>query len=125
MASDFPLFEPLQVQGMPQHQAKEKAADILGKLGLMAFCKLRPDHLSGGQKQRVAIARALVTDPLLLIADEPTANLDSTTSHEVINLIESINTEMNTSCIFTTHDPRLLDRVPRKLRLVDGMILSP
>lgn len=113
---------PLQVQDLPISQVKEKAADILDKLGLTAFCKLRPDHLSGGQKQRVAIARALVTDPLLLIADEPTANLDSNTSHEVIDLIESINRDMKTSCIFTTHDPRLLDRVPRKLRLVDGMV---
>jgi len=70
----------------------------------------------------VAIARALVGTPRLLIADEPTANLDSQTSREVIDLIERLNRETGVTCIFTTHDPRLLARVPRQLRLQDGLI---
>jgi putative ABC transport system ATP-binding protein len=113
---------PLQVQGLPAGQARARASQWLDKVGLHEFEKHRPDRLSGGQRQRVAIARALVGAPSLLIADEPTANLDSQTSREVIDLIEKLNRETGVTCIFTTHDPRLLARVPRQLRLQDGLI---
>ncbi len=113
---------PLQIQGVPSAQAQQRARAWLGKVGLSAFESFRPDRLSGGQRQRVAIARALAGEPRLLIADEPTANLDSRTSHEVIDLIEQLNHETGVTCIFTTHDPRLLGRVPRQLRLEDGLI---
>lgn len=113
---------PLQIQGVPLAQARERALHWLEKVGLARFHGFRPDRLSGGQRQRVAIARALAIEPSLLIADEPTANLDSRTSTEVIDLIESLNKETGVTCIFTTHDPRLLDRVPRQLRLQDGLI---
>lgn len=113
---------PLQVQGVPAAQARQRALTWLGKVGLGEFAAFRPDRLSGGQRQRVAIARALVGEPRLLIADEPTANLDSRTSHEVIDLIEALNHETGVTCIFTTHDPRLLSRVPRQLKLEDGLI---
>lgn len=113
---------PLQVQGLPANEVKHLATQLLGKVGLAEFLQHRPDRMSGGQRQRVAIARALVASPSLLIADEPTANLDSKTSHEVIDLIEELNRETGVTCVFSTHDPRLLDRVPRQLRLEDGLI---
>jgi len=113
---------PLQVQGRPSNETRELATHWLGKVGLANFLEHRPDRMSGGQRQRVAIARALVASPSLLIADEPTANLDSKTSHEVIDLIEQLNKETGVTCVFTTHDPRLLSRVPRQLKLEDGLI---
>mgnify|MGYP003387498433 CR=1 FL=1 len=113
---------PLQIQGVPSDEARERAGNWLTKVGLQRFHEFRPDRLSGGQRQRVAIARALAINPRLLIADEPTANLDSRTSSEVIDLIEELNKETGVTCVFTTHDPRLLDRVPRQLRLKDGLI---
>ena len=113
---------PLQVQGVKAAEVRRRAAEWLGHVGLGEFLDFRPDRLSGGQRQRVAIARALVGAPRLLIADEPTANLDSQTSREVIDLIERLNRETGVTCIFTTHDPRLLARVPRQLRLQDGLI---
>lgn len=113
---------PLQIQGVHIREARERARHWLKKVGLDKFHAFRPDRLSGGQRQRVAIARALSIEPRLLIADEPTANLDSHTSTEVIDLIESLNKETGVTCIFTTHDPRLLDRVPRQLKLQDGVI---
>ena len=113
---------PLQVQGVAPAEIKRRAMQWLEHVGLGQFHAFRPDRLSGGQRQRVAIARALVGAPSLLIADEPTANLDSNTSREVIDLIEALNRETGVTCIFTTHDPRLLARVPRQLRLQDGLI---
>lgn len=113
---------PLQVQGVKAAEVRRRAVEWLGHVGLGEFLDFRPDRLSGGQRQRVAIARALVGAPRLLIADEPTANLDSQTSREVIDLIERLNRETGVTCIFTTHDPRLLARVPRQLRLQDGLI---
>lgn len=113
---------PLQVQGVKAAEVRRRAAEWLDHVGLGGFLDFRPDRLSGGQRQRVAIARALVGAPRLLIADEPTANLDSQTSREVIDLIERLNRETGVTCIFTTHDPRLLARVPRQLRLQDGLI---
>ncbi|MES2260423.1 MAG: ABC transporter ATP-binding protein [Pseudomonadota bacterium] len=113
---------PLQVQGIKSAEIRARAADCLKQVGLADFLHFRPDRLSGGQRQRVAIARALVASPRLLIADEPTANLDSRTSHEVMDLIETLNQNTGVSCIFTTHDPRLLARVPRQLKLEDGLI---
>jgi len=113
---------PLQLRRLPKAEIVERAAEWLCKVGLEKLRDFRPDQLSGGQRQRVAIARALAGHPKLVIADEPTANLDSVTGHEVIDLMERLNEETGVTCIFTTHDPRLLDRVPRQLRLCDGVI---
>ncbi|MDR2625451.1 MAG: ABC transporter ATP-binding protein [Zoogloeaceae bacterium] len=113
---------PLQLQGKAKDEAAARALEWLDKVGIAALRAFRPDHLSGGQRQRVAIARALAAHPRLIIADEPTANLDSQTGHEVIDLMEKLNEETGVTCVFTTHDPRLLDRVPRQLRLIDGQI---
>lgn len=113
---------PLQVQGVSDAQARQRATSLLERVGLESFMKFRPDRLSGGQRQRTAIARALVIDPLLVIADEPTANLDSENSQNVIELMQSMNAATGATFIFSTHDPRLLERVPRRIFLSDGVI---
>ncbi|MGE5386046.1 MAG: ABC transporter ATP-binding protein [Betaproteobacteria bacterium] len=115
---------PLQIRGLGIREARKSAADWLAKVGLEQFAAFRPDKLSGGQRQRVAIARALVVEPMLVIADEPTANLDSENSRAVIDLLQAMNRETGVTCVFSTHDPRLLDQVPRHVRLADGRIES-
>ena len=115
---------PLQIRGISAASAKKRAADWLAHVGLERFAAHRPDKLSGGQRQRVAIARALVIEPMLVIADEPTANLDSENSRAVIDLLQKMNHETGVTCVFSTHDPRLLDHVPRHVCLADGRIES-
>jgi putative ABC transport system ATP-binding protein len=113
---------PLQIQGIPRKDAVERSLHRLSQVGLKGFEAQRPDKLSGGQQQRVAIARALVTEPLLVIADEPTANLDSDTAARVVGLMRELNHKEQTTFIFSTHDQRLLGRVDRLIRLEDGRI---
>ncbi|MFT3847108.1 MAG: ABC transporter ATP-binding protein [Propionivibrio sp.] len=113
---------PLQIQGIAERSARERARAALVDVGLERFREARPDKLSGGQRQRVAIARALVVDPALVIADEPTANLDSENSRMVVDLMREMNREHKVTFVFTTHDPRLLDHVDRKILLTDGRI---
>ena len=115
---------PLEIKGMSISKAKDTAIRRLNEVGLSDFVRNRPDKMSGGQQQRVAIARALVTDPSLVIADEPTANLDSDTSRNIIGLMRDLNEREKTTFIFSTHDQRLLDQVERLVRLEDGMILD-
>jgi putative ABC transport system ATP-binding protein len=115
---------PLQIQGVADRVARERAAAVLNDVGLGKFSAARPDRLSGGQRQRVAIARALVIEPKLVVADEPTANLDSENSHMVVNLMRDMNRTRGVTFVFTTHDPRLLDHVDRKILLHDGNIES-
>lgn len=113
---------PLQLRGANTGQARSRATNILTEVGLEKFVASRPDKLSGGQRQRVAIARALVVAPKLVIADEPTANLDSDTSKVIIELMREMNKAKKVTFVFTTHDPRLLDHVDRKILLRDGQI---
>ena len=115
---------PLEIRGASFSKAKEKALWRLDEVGLSDFVSHRPDKMSGGQQQRVAIARALVTGPSLVIADEPTANLDSDTSRKIIGLMRNLNEKEKTTFIFSTHDQRLLDQVKRLVRLEDGKILD-
>ncbi len=115
---------PLQIQGISAKTAQEKASKRLIEIGLGDHLAYRPDKLSGGQRQRVAIARAMVTDPALVIADEPTANLDSENARKIIDLMGEINSTHGTTFIFSTHDQRLLDRVRRQVRLQDGAIVE-
>ncbi len=115
---------PLQLQGVAESRAQERAMDRLEEVGLAGFVQHRPDKLSGGQQQRVAIARALVTEPSLVIADEPTANLDSESSLHIIELMRNLNQQKKTTFIFSTHDQRLLKRVDQLIRLEDGRIVN-
>jgi len=113
---------PLQIQGAPISEARTKALGRLQEVGLTDLAAQRPSKMSGGQQQRVAIARALVTKPSLVIADEPTANLDSENARLIIDLMRELNEKDKTTFIFSTHDQRLLDRVKRLVRLEDGRI---
>ena len=113
---------PLQIGRMSTRKAKEAAGRRLADVGLEEYMTHPPDKLSGGQRQRVAIARALVTSPSLVIADEPTANLDSGTSRQIIGLMRELNRQEETTFVFSTHDRRLLDKVNRLVRLEDGKI---
>jgi putative ABC transport system ATP-binding protein len=113
---------PLRIHGAAEARAREQARRTLVEVGLERFLTARPDQLSGGQRQRVAIARALAVRPSLVIADEPTANLDSENSHMVVELMRAMNRAHGVTFVFTTHDPRLLEHVERKVLLRDGRI---
>ncbi|BBE51728.1 putative ABC transporter ATP-binding protein YknY [Ferriphaselus amnicola] len=115
---------PLQIRGISEHEARARAAAVLMDVGLAKFGLSYPDKLSGGQRQRVAIARALVVAPKLVIADEPTANLDSENSRIIVDLMREMNRARGVTFVFTTHDPRLLEHVDRKILLRDGHIES-
>jgi len=115
---------PLQIQGVTDTAARDRATQALVDVGLDKFMTQRPDKLSGGQRQRVAIARALVVSPRLIIADEPTANLDSENSTMIIELMRQMNHSKGVTFVFTTHDPRLLEHVDRKVLLRDGLIVE-
>jgi putative ABC transport system ATP-binding protein len=103
-------------------QIKEKVLKMLDEVGLKGLENRRPNELSGGEKQRVAIARALVKEPKLVLADEPTANLDSKNAADVIDIMRKMNKELNTTFIFSTHDPMVMKYARRLINLKDGMI---
>jgi putative ABC transport system ATP-binding protein len=115
---------PLQIKGASPKKAKAKALSRLKEVGIAEFAQHRPAKLSGGQQQRVAIARALVNDPALVIADEPTANLDSETARRIIGIMRELNEKGRITFIFSTHDQRLLGEVKRLVRLEDGRIVD-
>jgi len=116
---EFPLL--FKRQG---RVSKTRVKEVLARVGLQDFMHHRPDELSGGQRQRVAVARALVTDPLIVLADEPTANLDHETGQAVIDLMLEINRSAGTTFIFSTHDPSVMSHARRVIRLVDGRIVT-
>jgi putative ABC transport system ATP-binding protein len=103
-------------------ERRDKVMALLEEVGLGDMADRRPNELSGGQKQRVAIARALIKEPKLVLADEPTANLDSETSKEVLELMKEMNEELNTTFIFSTHDPQVMDYARRLVEIKDGKI---
>ncbi len=113
---------PLQIRNEKTKTAGEKAMARLKQVGLEHLAFNRPDMMSGGQRQRVAIARALVTDPEVVIADEPTANLDLATSIGIMEIMQKLNKSEGATFLFSTHDQRLLDRMNRLVRLEDGRI---
>jgi putative ABC transport system ATP-binding protein len=115
---------PLTFRKMSTKIAKDKAMATLKEVGLEQFVHHRPNKLSGGQRQRVAIARALAQDPSLIIADEPTANLDTATSMQILETMLELNSQDHVTFLFATHDSRLIDHVQRIVWLQDGMITS-
>lgn len=112
----------LQLQGVDKVQRRQRAQQALANLGLGDLGDRRPGELSGGQQQRVAIARAIVTDPILLVADEPTANLDSATTEELLVLMSQLNAEQNMTIVTATHDPMVMAHAGRQVHLLDGKI---
>ncbi|MFS8583256.1 MAG: ABC transporter ATP-binding protein [Limnochordales bacterium] len=114
----------LELQGVPKKERQEKAMAALEALGIADLAHRRPNRLSGGQQQRVAVARALAAEPRVVLADEPTANLDSKTGLALIELMKKLNEERGITFLFSTHDPRLLEHVQRIIRLEDGRIVS-
>ena len=115
---------PLILRGEDEHPSRDQALEMLTAVGLAAEAKRLPDKLSGGQQQRVAVARALVTKPPLVVADEPTANLDSENAARIITLMRQLNQSMGTTFVFSTHDRDLLHQVQRKIQLHDGRIIE-
>lgn len=115
---------PLLLDGKNSAQAKQKAKEWLEKVGLGARLSNRPDQLSAGQQQRVAIARALITDPKLVLADEPTGNLDSRASDEIAALLQQVAKEWGRSVLMVTHDPRIAAYADRIIFLKDGKIVN-
>jgi lipoprotein-releasing system ATP-binding protein len=110
-------------QGRPTREMRERAMALLQGVGLADRASAPPSQLSGGQQQRVAIARALVTSPALVLADEPTGNLDTATSLQVFELLRRFNVERRTTFLLVTHDPRLAERCDRIVEIVDGRLV--
>jgi len=115
---------PLLLNGSKEKDARERVMNIVNKVGLSDQVKKRPSQLSGGQCQRVAIARALVKDPLLILADEPTANLDSENSLQILELMSKLNKQYKAAVVFSTHDEKVTRYVRREVGLEDGKIIS-
>ena len=113
---------PLRLGGTPVAEAMERAQSVLARVGLAERLTHRPSQLSGGERQRVAVARALVADPAVVLADEPTGNLDRENAEQVFELMCELSNERGVSFVIVTHDPDMLDGVHRVLHLVDGII---
>jgi ABC-type lipoprotein export system ATPase subunit len=115
---------PARMARTPAAEAAARGRDLLARVGLQDRIEHRPAELSGGEQQRVAIARALINSPELILADEPTGNLDSHTGGEIIDLLCALRAEHNTTLIIATHDAKVAERAPEVLQLVDGQIRS-
>ena len=114
----------MQVQGVPAKERAEKSTAILDEVGLKGLEDRRPAEMSGGQQQRVAVARAIVSRPALVLADEPTANLDSKTADELMELFTELNEHHNTTFVIATHDQRVMAYAKRLVRMLDGRIVD-
>ncbi|MGQ9426984.1 ABC transporter ATP-binding protein [Gilvimarinus sp. F26214L] len=123
-AIDNILMPLMLTRGKPDRTAMQRARELLAAVGLEKYADTKPNQLSGGQQQRVAIARALITEPALLLADEPTGNLDTSTAAEVFELLRRFNQERGCAVLLVTHDPRLSSACDRTIDLVDGRIVS-
>ncbi len=112
----------LLLRGVPAAERRKAVRQVLKEVGLEGLEDRRPSQLSGGQQQRVAVARAIAAEPALVLADEPTANLDSETAFALMELLEKLNQEHSTTFLFSTHDPRVMKRARRIIHLVDGHV---
>jgi ABC-type lipoprotein export system ATPase subunit len=126
---EFDALENVCIPGrIARHNAatvQKRARELLDRVGLIARLDHRPYELSGGEQQRVAIARALINEPEIIIADEPTGNLDSHTGQDILDLLCEIRTERKTTLLIATHDSKVAERAPRVVQLVDGQIAPP
>jgi putative ABC transport system ATP-binding protein len=118
---EYPL---LMVRGWPESKRRERVNRVLSAVGMADQAHKRPDQLSGGQKQRVAVARALVGEPKLVLADEPTANLDHDTAHRILALMKKMRDEFGTTFVFSTHDPKIMAEAEITFTLEDGRIVQ-
>lgn len=112
------------LQGLSEVERKQRVDTILKEVGLEGLANRRPSQLSGGQQQRVAVARAMVSKPSLILADEPTANLDSHTGAALLDMMKALNEKENMTFIFSTHDPKIMERAKRIITLEDGKVVS-
>jgi putative ABC transport system ATP-binding protein len=112
----------MQLQGLPAFERRQLSQKILNRVGLGELGDRRPAELSGGQQQRVAVARALVSNPAIILADEPTANLDSKTSDGLLEMMAELNEESDTTFIVATHDPQVIEFTKRKILIKDGKV---
>lgn len=114
----------LLLRGLDLGERRKKVLHVLDLVGLGGLADRRPGELSGGQQQRVAVARAIITEPQLVLADEPTASLDSATGEEIIELLHRLNRKAGVSFVFSSHDPRIIHRADRIITLQDGRVIS-
>ncbi len=114
----------MELQGVARAERRRRATGMLAELGLGELTSKRPLELSGGQQQRVAVARAIVSQPRVVLADEPTANLDSTTAGGLLDLMQTMNRERGVTFLFSTHDPMVIERAARVVRLRDGRVVA-
>ncbi|TFH66467.1 MAG: ATP-binding cassette domain-containing protein, partial [Gemmatimonadales bacterium] len=112
----------LLLRGVPASERRSRVMPLLERVGLADMKDRKPNELSGGQQQRVAVVRALATQPAIVLADEPTANLDSDTSAGLLDLMLELNQELKTTFLFSTHDPVVIERARRVIRLLDGRV---
>jgi putative ABC transport system ATP-binding protein len=115
---------PLLLTGKSASERKQRVMDLLNAVDLSDRAHHRPDQLSGGQQQRVAVARALATNPKMILADEPTANLDTTNGEQVMEIMKKLNTDTGVTFVFATHDPRVIKYASRVVTLEDGVIVK-
>jgi len=124
----FTAFEnveyPLHLRGMPSTERRRRVLAALDEVGMAAFIDRKPTQLSGGQRQRVAIARALVGEPVIILADEPTANLDQKTAEEIVSLLKRLHSEKGVTIIFSTHDAHIIKQAERLIRLESGRLIT-
>ena len=118
---EFPL---LLMKNLKRSEINKRTEKLIEEVGIKEFIKHRPSELSGGQRQRVAIARALVTNPEIILADEPTANLDSETGNNILELMKELNEKEKTTFIFSTHDPEVIKYASRVVRIKDGVVFN-
>jgi len=114
----------MSLQGTSEAERRDRVMGLLAEVGLEGMEHRRPHELSGGQQQRVAIARAIAANPAVVLADEPTANVDSETAEKLLSIMEGLNRKRDVTFVFSTHDPRVMERARRLLRMVDGKIES-